>query len=148
MNQPPEHEPDQDIIPPNAPDTYGQPRHDGGGGYQQFQFNRIKLNFPIWLLFLVPVIYMLVWGVMAYAAYVGFAHYAGGLFGFIGVIACMMLGLSPLLLVGAFIAALQVWGWFWLWALLFALPGLVLLAPRLFKAGLSSYRAGFSGFRR
>lgn len=81
--------------------------------------------------FLISV--MLVYGlVQIYAGWIGIEHHWGSGWAITALVAALVFRFSLPLTVGSFFCAMNVWGWHWLGALLFAAPGLafmVLMIP-------------------
>ena len=73
---------------------------------------------------------MIAYGVLQiYAGYVGIEYQLGGGWAIAAVVATLIFRSSIFMVIGAFICALYVWEWHWVWAILFAAPGILLLVP-------------------
>lgn len=64
-------------------------------------------------------------GSQIYAGYLGIAYHLGDTLAVVLLIMGIMLRLTPIITVGAFFGALDVWHWHWAGAALFAAPGLL-----------------------
>ena len=74
-------------------------------------------------------ILMLAYGLaQIYAGWIGIEHHWGAGWAIAAVVAAFVFGFSAPLSVGSFFGAMNVWGWHWLGALLFAAPGLAFMA--------------------
>lgn len=62
------------------------------------------------------------------AGFVGIQHHLGTAVAVIAVALALSTGFTLPITVGAFFGAMNVWGWHWLSALLFTLPGLAFMA--------------------
>ena len=67
-----------------------------------------------------------------YAAWVGIEYHLGFWWAVAAFFAIFALRLIPILLVGAFFGAKDVWGWHWALALFFVAPALVFAVPAAF----------------
>ena len=135
MKSPEDNSPEQEVIPPGQPDHFNRWEQTR----QQFQSHPLLLRFPLWGLLAIPLLFMLIWGVYIYAGFVGFAFYSSGLIAFFAVCVCLYHRFMPFLLVGAYIAASEVWDWELLTTIFFlagAIP--VVLVPMLIKKRFSS----------
>lgn len=63
------------------------------------------------------------------AASFGFELWVGGVWSWVIVVACMFFRFTLPITVGAFFGAYEGWGWHWAAALVFAVPGLLLVVP-------------------
>jgi len=61
-----------------------------------------------------------------YAGFIGIEHYLGMFWAFVSVFLAFALRITLPLSIGAFFGAMNVWGWHWFFALLFAAPALIL----------------------
>jgi hypothetical protein len=59
------------------------------------------------------------------AGYTGIQHHLGTVAALIALFLALYARFTLPLTVGAFFGALNVWGWHWIWALVFAAPGVV-----------------------
>ena len=79
------------------------------------------------------IIGFLVLGIIQlYAGAVGITYYWGAGWAGVVIFLCLMFRVSLPLTIGSFYCALNVWGWHWLYSLLFAAPGLVFIVPSVF----------------
>ena len=62
------------------------------------------------------------------AGYIGIEHHFSGFWAGAAVFVAIFLRFMLPLTVGSFFCALNVWGWHWFWALIFAAPGLLFMA--------------------
>lgn len=65
------------------------------------------------------------------AAYLGFDFYWGAFWAGLIIVACLWFRFTLPVTVGAFLGAMEVWEWHWLFALIFAAPSLVLMVPAI-----------------
>lgn len=63
------------------------------------------------------------------AAYVGIDFHLGAVWAFVAVGAAFVFRFTLPITIGAFFGAMDVWGWHWALAALFAAPGLLFLIP-------------------
>ena len=74
------------------------------------------------------------------AAIQGYIYYIGIVWAVL-LIAVSAFFYFPLVLsIGAFLGASAVWGWYWVWALLFAVPSLIFLVPEMMVALVNLFR--------
>ena len=140
MQHPPEQPPEQEIIPPGQPDNYNRWEQ----ARAQFRNVPFLMRLPVWSLLAIPALFAALWLVFIYAAYVGFAFYSSGLIAFLGIVLCFILRISPLLLVGAFIAGHEVWEWGMIPSALFIAGSIPLvLLPWLIKKRFSAVFRAF-----
>lgn len=66
------------------------------------------------------------------AGYIGINFHFGAVWAIVAVLAALMFRFTLPITIGAFFGAMDVWGWHWGFALLFAAPGLAFLIPGLF----------------
>lgn len=87
-------------------------------------------------------------GIVAYgltqlaAGYLGLTHHLGIFWAILAIIATFMLRFPLPVTIGAFFGAMNVWGWPWYGALLFAFPGLafmVVMISGVFASSLPSF---------
>lgn len=76
--------------------------------------------------------------IIVYAGYVGIELYFSFWVTILIVILSMVAKFPWPIIVGAFICATDVWGWHWSLALLFAVPGILIIVPAI-PVILSSY---------
>lgn len=67
--------------------------------------------------------------VQLYAGWLGIAHHLGDGWAYAATLALFMFRLALPFVVGSFFCAMNVWGWHWAGALLFAVPGLAFAVP-------------------
>ena len=90
-------------------------------------------------LFIVWMIFIFLYGVFqVYAGYLGIQDGLGTLCAVIAVAVAFLFKFSLPITIGAFFGAMNVWGWHWFLAALFAAPGLMFIIPGLLAAMLSS----------
>ena len=75
------------------------------------------------------VIFLIVGLVQIYAGYLGIEYHLGSGWAIGAVIATLFFQFPIILTVGTFFGALDVWGWPWYGALVFAMPGLLFALP-------------------
>jgi hypothetical protein len=76
--------------------------------------------------------------VAIWAASAGLSLYLGTGWAIGTILVSMFFRFSPPIVVGAFLGAMNVWGWHWALALLFAAPGLAFVVPGVIAAILSA----------
>lgn len=80
--------------------------------------------------------------VQIYAGYLGIQHHLGTGWA-VAALFALFFRFSLPITVGAFFGAMNVWGWHWLLALLFAAPGLAFMAlmiPSIFASAIGKFR--------
>ncbi len=75
------------------------------------------------------VIFLIVGLVQIYAGYLGIEYHLGSGWAIGAVIATLFFQFPIILTVGTFFGALDVWGWPWYGAAVFAMPGLLFALP-------------------
>ena len=75
------------------------------------------------------IAFLLIGIVQIYAGYLGIEYHLGSGWAVAAVIASLFFQFPIVLTVGTFFGALDVWGWPWFGALIFAMPGLLFAAP-------------------
>ena len=75
------------------------------------------------------VIFLIVGLVQIYAGYLGIEYHLGSGWAIAVVIATLFFQFPIILTVGTFFGALDVWGWPWYGAAVFAMPGLLFVLP-------------------
>jgi hypothetical protein len=78
------------------------------------------------------------------AGYVGIEHGMGYLWALVALSAAVIFRFTLPITIGAFFGAMNVWGWHWAFALLFAAPGLVFALPGVIAAIFSLATTGSS----
>lgn len=74
-------------------------------------------------------ILMLLYGAaQIYAGALGISHELGHWWAFAALVAAFMFRFTLPITIGSFFGAMNIWGWHWIWALLFAAPGLAFMA--------------------
>ncbi|WP_293689716.1 hypothetical protein [Thiolapillus sp.] len=63
------------------------------------------------------------------AGYVGIDYHFGAVWAGVAIVAALMFRFTLPITIGAFFGAMDVWGWHWGWAALFAAPGLAFIIP-------------------
>ena len=82
------------------------------------------------------------------AGYVGIDHSIGPLWALIAVFSAVLLRFTLPITIGAFFGAMNLWGWHWAVALLFATPGLLFVFPGVILAIVSLTTTGASTLTR
>ena len=91
------------------------------------------------------IIFLIVGVIQIYAGYLGIEYHLGSGWAIGAVIASVFFQFPIILTVGTFFGALDVWGWPWYGAAVFAMPGLLFAVPGVIGvavAGLSSLIKG------
>ena len=89
---------------------------------------------------LIPILW-LVYGIsQLVAGYQGIAFHFGGGWAVAALIASLVFRFPLPITIGSFFGAMDVWGWNWFLALIFAVPGLLFLIPTFMAAALGSIR--------
>ena len=63
------------------------------------------------------------------AGYIGVDYHFGAVWAGVAIVAALMFRFTLPITIGAFFGAMDVWGWHWALAALFAAPGLAFLVP-------------------
>jgi hypothetical protein len=85
------------------------------------------------------VILFLVYGVFQiYAGYVGIDFHFGGTWAGLGLVLAFIFRFTLPITLGAVFGAMDVFGWHWFLAILFAAPGLALVIPGVISAIVSA----------
>lgn len=71
------------------------------------------------------------------AGFVGIEAGLGVVWAWVALVAALMFRFTLPITVGSFFGALNVWGWHWAFAALFAAPGLLLVVPGVLASALS-----------
>jgi len=72
---------------------------------------------------------MLVYGIaQIWAGYIGIDHHLGSGWAIAAVVVAFLFRFSLPITIGSFFGAMNVWGWPWYGALIFAVPGLAFMA--------------------
>lgn len=71
------------------------------------------------------------------AGFVGIEDGLGVVWAWVALVAALMFRFTLPITVGSFFGALNVWGWHWAFAGLFAAPGLLLVVPGVLASALS-----------
>jgi hypothetical protein len=91
----------------------------------------------------VLIVSILVYGLLqVYAAYLGIQHHLGTGWAIVAI-GALFFRFSLPITIGAFFGAMDVWGWHWFFALLFALPSLAFMAlmvPSIFTSVIGRFR--------
>lgn len=81
---------------------------------------------------------ILVFGIAQFVAgYAGIAFHLGTGWAIAAIVVALMFRFALPITIGAFFGAMNVWGWHWALAALFAVPGLVFVVPGAIAAILS-----------
>ena len=72
-----------------------------------------------------------------YAGYIGIAHHLGSLWAALAIGAAVIFRFTLPITIGSFFGAMNVWGWHWIGAALFAAPGLLLCYP--WRTGVNTF---------
>ena len=89
---------------------------------------------------LIPILF-LVYGIsQLVAGYQGIAFYLGGGWAVAALLASLFFRFTLPITIGSFFGAMDVWGWNWFLALIFAVPGLLLLIPSIMAAAVGVIR--------
>lgn len=82
------------------------------------------------LLSVVTAILFLGYGIVQIiAGYMGVDYHFGAVWAGVAIVAALMFRFTLPITIGAFFCAMDVWGWHWALAVLFAFPGLASLVP-------------------
>ena len=92
------------------------------------------IDFSLFILFIVYGIAQMV------AGYIGIDFHFGSIWAVVAIIATMMFRFTLPITIGAFFGAMEVWGWHWGLAALFAAPGLAFLIPGIMLSIMSSVK--------
>jgi hypothetical protein len=82
------------------------------------------------------------------AGYAGIEHGIGHVWPLVAICAAIFFRFTLPITVGAFFGAMNVWGWHWAYALIFAVPGLVFVLPGVLSAIFSLATTGSSKLTR
>lgn len=74
------------------------------------------------------------------AGYLGIEHLVGAVWAGLALFAALLFRITFPVTIGAFFGAMDVWGWHWSLALLFAAPGLALMLPGALAGLLSAVK--------
>ena len=91
------------------------------------------------------IAFLLIGIVQIYAGYLGIEYHLGSGWAIAAVIASLFFQFPIVLTVGTFFGALDVWGWPWFGALIFAMPGLLFVAPGVFAVAVGGLVNLFKG---
>jgi len=83
------------------------------------------------------IIFLIVGVIQIYAGYLGIEYHLGSGWAIGAVIASLFFQFPIILTVGTFFGALDVWGWPWYGAAVFAMPGLLFAVPGTIGAALA-----------
>ncbi len=75
-----------------------------------------------------------------YAGFLGIEHHLGAIWAWLAIVASLLFRFTLPITVGAFFGAMNVWGWPWPLAAVFAAPGLLLIIPGAMAAILAVAR--------
>lgn len=97
------------------------------------------------LIGLVIALALLVYGIVQiYAGWIGIDHRIGALWATASVVVALLFRFTLPITVGSFFCAMEVWGWPWWGAALFAAPGLafmLLMIPGLLASSFATLRS-------
>lgn len=91
------------------------------------------------------IAFLLIGIVQIYAGYLGIEYHLGSGWAVAAVIASLFFQFPIVLTVGTFFGALDVWGWPWFGALIFAMPGLLFAAPGVVGVAVGGLVTLFKG---
>lgn len=74
------------------------------------------------------------------AGYLGIDFHFGSIWAAVAIIVSLMFRFTLPITIGAFFGAMEVWGWHWALAALFAVPGLVFLIPSIMLSIMESIK--------
>lgn len=86
------------------------------------------------------VVFLAVGIAQLYGGFIGFEYFLGTGWAWAVMALAMMTRLMLPLTIGSFFGALNVWGWPWYGALLFAAPGLLFVAPAMIATAVDGVR--------
>lgn len=72
-----------------------------------------------------------------YAAFLGIEHHLAAIWALGAILAAVIFRFTLPITIGSFLGALNVWGWHWAAAAVFAAPGLLLMFPGVLPSILS-----------
>ena len=75
-----------------------------------------------------------------YAGFLGIEFHFGQIWAWAGVGVAIFLRVMLPLTIGSFFGAMDVWGWEWYWAALFAAPGLLFVVPAMVTSAIDGIR--------
>lgn len=76
-------------------------------------------------------------GAQLFVGFVGIEDGLGMIWAWVALVAALMFRFTLPITVGSFFGAMNVWGWHWAFAALFAAPGLLLIVPGVLAYVLS-----------
>ena len=77
-----------------------------------------------------------------YAGFLGIEYHLGVGWAITAIVATFIFRFTLPITIGSFFGAMNIWGWHWFWALLFAAPGLAFVAlmiPGFFASFIEGY---------
>ena len=91
------------------------------------------------------VVLLLVFGVVfgsaqLYAAFLGIEHHLAAIWALGAILSAFIFRFTLPITIGSFFGALNVWGWHWPAAFVFAAPGLLLMVPGVFPSMFSFFK--------
>lgn len=86
------------------------------------------------------VVFLVYSAAQIYAGYLGIEHHLGVIWAFVAIAAAFVFRFTLPMTVGAFFGAMDVWGWHWALALIFAAPGLAFVVPGVLASIFSAVR--------
>ena len=84
------------------------------------------------------ILFLLVGLIQIYAGFIGLEYHFGSVAAFAALFLAFFLRIMFPLTIGTFLCAMNVWGWPWYGAALFAAPGLLFILPALVTAAIGS----------
>ena len=84
------------------------------------------------------ILLLLVGLIQIYAGFIGLEYHFGSVAAFGALFLAFFLRIMFPLTIGTFLCAMNVWGWPWYGAALFAAPGLLFILPALVTAAIGS----------
>ena len=91
------------------------------------------------------IAFLLIGIIQIYAGYLGIEYHFGSGWAVAAIIASLFFQFPLILTIGTFFGALDVWGWPWFGALVFAVPGLLFAAPGVFAVAIGGLVNLFKG---
>lgn len=86
------------------------------------------------------ILFIVVGAAQIYAGFLGIEYHFGQIWAWVIAGGCIFFRLMLPLTIGTFFGAMDVWGWEWYWAALFAAPGLLFMVPALIAGAIENIR--------
>lgn len=86
------------------------------------------------------ILFIIVGVAQLYAGYLGIEYHLGQVWAWIAVGGAIFFRLMLPMTIGTFFGAMDVWGWEWYWAALFAAPGLLFIMPAMIASAIDGVR--------